>query len=64
MAKKERTCSDCAHLDTATLTCGIGMDMAASRCWMFRQIEEPEEGPIEDAPGQAFMFEIEEVEKK
>jgi len=40
MAKKERTCSDCAHLDTATLTCGIGMDMAASRCWMFRQIEE------------------------
>jgi hypothetical protein len=39
------------------------MDMAASRCWMFRQIEEPEEGPIEDAPGQAFMFDLKEEGK-
>jgi len=64
MAKKERTCSDCEYLDPATLECSIGMDMAASRCWMFRQIEEPEEGPIEDAPGLVFMFEMEEDKKK
>lgn len=60
---KDRVCADCEHLDVATLKCSLGMDMAASRCWMFRQVAEQVE-PIEDAPGQAFMFEIEEDEKK
>ena len=57
VAMKDRTCADCEHLDVATLKCSLGMNMAASRCFMFRQIEE---APIEDAPGQMYIFEEEE----